>query len=167
LAKKINIKNLGKLKFFLGLEFTTSQKGIYIRQRKYALNLLKSTGYLNSKPSNTPASKPQETDKTNEEKELEDPTHYRSIVGKLVYLTVSKPNIIFVVNSLSQNMVKPKEKDLNAAHKVPRYIKQSPGSAILFSASTTSGLRAFSDSDWASCPSTRRSTTGFTIYLGD
>lgn len=167
MAKKNNIKDLGKLKYFLRLKITSSQKGIYIGQRKYALDLLESTGYLNSKPSKTPASKPQETSKINEEKELKDLTHYRSIVVILVYLTVSRPDITFVVNSLSQSMAKPKEKDLNAAHKVLRYIKQSPGSAILFSGSTTSGLRALSDSDWASCPSTRRSTTGFAIYLVD
>lgn len=64
-------------------------------------------------------------------------------------------------------MAKPKQKDLSAAHKVLRYIKLSPGVALCFSGSNTSRIKAFSDSDWASCPSTRRSTTGFVIFLRD
>lgn len=120
-----NISDLGELKYFLGLEITKTKNGLHVGQHKYALDIIKSTNLTDSKPTPTPctATKHQNKDITNTDKPchrsetpLEDPQVYRSIVGKLVYLTVTRPDITYAVNSLSQNMSKPTNKDMQAVH---------------------------------------------------
>lgn len=134
LTNFFNIKDLGKLKYFLGIEFTTTKQGLLLSQRKYATEILEQTNYLHAKPRNYALYTPsRSTHKQNEEEKLlEDPTEYRRIVGKLVYLTVTRPDIMYAVNTLSQQMAKPANKDTKKVNKVLRYIKNSPGRGIFF-----------------------------------
>lgn len=142
-----------------------------MRQRKYTSDLLDSANYINAKPDSATTCKPTSSlhfsTFGSDQTLLDDPSIYRWIVGKLVYLAITRSDITYVVNSLSQHMAQPTKKDLRNAHTILHYIKDSLGLGLFFAGSTTSKSRAFLDSDWASCPSTKWLTMGFSIYLGD
>ena len=97
---------------------------------------------------------------------LPDPTIYRRLVGRLLYLTVTRPDIQYVVNTISQFMQTPHSTHLDATNRVLRYLKGSIGKSLFLSASSSLNLVGYVDSDWAGCPTTCRSTTGYFTMLG-
>ncbi|CAM8878685.1 unnamed protein product [Rhodiola kirilowii] len=163
--KEFRIKDLGNLKYFLGIEVARSKEGIFINQRKYVLDILEDYNYTDSKPVKTPLETKHELSLSTASALL-DPTIYRKLVGKLIYLTVTRPDLAFSVHILSQFMANPTEDHLRAAHRLLRYIKSAPAQGIFFSANSNLSLRGFCDADWASCPLTRRSVTGYCMLIG-
>jgi len=122
---RFNLKDLVQLKYFLGLEIARSELGISVCHRKNALEVLEDTGMLASKLVQFPM-EPNVKFSKDSGQILEDPTVYRRLVGRLLYLTISRLDISFVVQVLSQFMDKPKVLHLAAATRVLRYIKASP-----------------------------------------
>ncbi|XP_073304639.1 secreted RxLR effector protein 161-like [Primulina huaijiensis] len=97
---------------------------------------------------------------------LEDPSLYRKLVGKLLYLTITRPDLAYPVNKLSQFVSAPRSAHLQAVYSVLRYVKGTAGQGVFYSSKTEAKLHIFSDSDWAACPDSRRSVTGFCVMLG-
>jgi len=97
---------------------------------------------------------------------LTDLSVYRRLIGRLIYLTTIRPDIAFVVQHLNQFVSVPTTTHHQVAFRVLRYLKGTPGSGIFLSANSSLHLKAFSDSNWAGCIDSRRSVTGFSIYLG-
>lgn len=98
---------------------------------------------------------------------LSDASVFRKIVGKLLYLTHTRPDITYAVHKLSQFMSAPRTDHLKDAQRVLRYLKTDPAQGLFYPASSSVHLTAFCDADWASCLDSRRSTTGYCVFLGD
>ncbi|XP_072066679.1 uncharacterized protein [Arachis hypogaea] len=152
LDQKFKIKDLGDLKYFLGMEMARSSKGIHLCQRKYAVNILKDHGFLECKPASTPmdytsASKLSQNSGT----ALEGKTHYRQLVGRLLYLTNTRLDIAYAIGRLSQFIDCPTDIHMQAAQKVLRYLKGCPSVGLFFAADNDLKITCFSDVDWATC----------------
>ncbi|XP_014503350.1 uncharacterized protein LOC106763698 [Vigna radiata var. radiata] len=143
---------------------TTANKN---QLRKYVLDLLAETGLLDSSPVPTPMVPKQSSTNTARSLDDDDVASYRRLIGKLIYLTTTRPDITFAVNHLSQFMSTPTTAHQQATNRILRYLKGTPGAGIHFPSNSTIQLKAFCDSDWATCPDTRRLVTGFTVYLGN
>ncbi|XP_019224179.1 PREDICTED: uncharacterized protein LOC109205873 [Nicotiana attenuata] len=144
-------------------------------QRKYALEMISEAGLSGSKPKKTPMEQNLKLASTKLDKIvnenvddtiLEDKSLFQRLVGKLLYLTITRPDIAYVVQSLSQFMHAPKKSHYEATLHVVRYLKDQPGLGLLMSSNSTEKVQGFYDSNWASCPMSRKSITGFCIKLG-
>ncbi|XP_023924662.1 uncharacterized mitochondrial protein AtMg00810-like [Quercus suber] len=166
LDQHFKLKDLGGLKYFLGLEIARSDKGITLCQRKYALEILKNAGMSACKPSKVPMEQNLKSSKFRG-KLLSDLGVYRRLVGRLLYLTITRPNIAYPIHKLSQFVSKPRKPHLDAAYKVLQYLKGCLGQGIFLLASSDFHLKAYTNADWASCIDIRRSTTRYCIFLGD
>ena len=108
-----------------------TNKGISISQRHYALQLLANIGYLGSKPASTPMEANLKLSQ-DEGEPLDDPSSYRMMIGKMLYLTITRPDISYSVNRLSQFLSNPRMPHMKPAQRVLQYIKSTPGQGLYF-----------------------------------
>jgi len=164
LNKEFQVKDLGQMKYFLGMEVARSKKGISISQKKYILDLLEETGMLGCRPSDTPI----RADKISDDEDLGkavDMGRYQRMVGKLIYLSHTRPDIAYAVSVVSQHSHDPKQKHLNEVYRILRYLKGSPGLGLLFKKSDKRSVEMLTDADWAGDQDDRRSTSGYVTYV--
>ncbi|XP_019231774.1 PREDICTED: uncharacterized protein LOC109212578 [Nicotiana attenuata] len=166
LHDKFNIKDLGKLHYFLGLEIFYKDDGVLISQRKFATNLLKEYDCLGYTTVSSLLDCTVKL-KATEGSLLADPTYYRKLVGKLNFLTNTRLDITYSVQHLSQFMQSPRKPHLKAALHVLRYLNADPTLGIFLSNSPDCTLKAYCDSDWAACPDSRRSVSGYVVLFGE
>lgn len=156
---------MGPARYFLGLEIPRSPNGIYINQRKYALDLISEAGLTGCQPADTPMPTSPKLLLTGGDK-LEDPEKYRSLVGRLLYLGFTGPGLAFVTQQLSLFVHYPHQIHCDAALKVLSYLKQNPAQGLFYHANGSVAVESFGDADWASCLDSRKSVTSFCVFLG-
>lgn len=165
LAKEFEIKDLGELKYFLGIEVARSRNGIFISQRKYVLDLLKETGMLGCKPIDTPIDQNHRLGVSDDDA-LVEKGRYQRLVGRLIYLSHTRPDLAYAVGVVSQFMHSPRESHMEAVYRILRYLKSAPGRGILFSKHDHLQVEAYTDADWAGSVTDRRSTSGYCTFVG-
>ena len=162
LSQEFEIKDLGPLRYFLGMEVARSSKGISVSQRRYTLDLLEETGMLGYKPSDT-LMDPFNKIGTKRDSDLVDKGRYQRLVGKLIYLSYTRPDISFAVSTVSQFMNSPNEEHQGAVFL--RYLKISLGKGLFFKKGTNRGIEVMSDADWAGSLTDRQSTSGYCSFV--
>ncbi|XP_015166806.1 uncharacterized mitochondrial protein AtMg00810-like [Solanum tuberosum] len=151
LSVRFQMKELGQINHFLGLEVDCNEEGICLHQKKYSEDLLKKFGMFNCKPISTPL-EPNAKMCVHEGKDLGDMTMYRQLVGSLIYLTQTRPGVSFAIGVMSRYMHNPKKHHMEVVRRILTYVKSTIDYGLLYKKG---------DYD------NRRSTTGYVFKLGD
>ena len=162
-ASELEMKQLGSLKYFLGIEVARSKHGIFLCQKKYIIDLLSETRLLGSKSVDTPI---EQNHKLFECSANIDKERYQRLVGKLIYLSHTRPDITYPVNVVSQFMHDPRKLHMDVVERILRYLKSTLGKGILFSNHGNLKVEGCTDADWAGSKDDRRSTFGYFTFVG-
>ncbi|GJU49155.1 putative ribonuclease H-like domain-containing protein [Tanacetum coccineum] len=159
------MSSMGELTFFLGLQVKQNKEGIFISQDKYVAEILKKFDLVNVKAAITPMET--KLPLTKDEEAFDVDVHlYRSMIGSLMYLTASRPDIMYAVCVCSRFQVTPKTSHLNAVKRIFKYLKGKPNLGLWYPRESPLDLEAFSDSDYGGSNLDRKSTTGGCQFLG-
>ena len=164
LHQQFEMKDLGPLRYFLGIEVAYSLAGYLLSETKYCNDVIHRASLTDSKSVST-SMEPNSKLQTTEGVPLVDATRYHEIVGSLVYLTTTKPNIAYSVHIVSQFVAHPTSVHW-AAIRILRYLQGITNRTLLTSSSSHLHLLGFTDFDWAGDVNDQHSTTGFAIFLG-
>jgi histone deacetylase 1/2 len=166
LNSKFALKHMGKPDYFLGIEVKYLSNGsILLTQSKYIRDLLHRANMAEAKGITTPMVSNLKLSKFGTDT-LSDPSEYRSIVGALQYVTLTRPEIAFSVNKVCQFLHAPTTVHWTAVKRILRYLRGTTSLGLRLSKSSSTTVSAFSDADWAGCPDDRWSTGGFAVFLG-
>jgi hypothetical protein len=165
LKTEFAMKDMGPLHYFLGIQVRRTPRGFFLSQAQYADEILQRAGMVTCTPVSTPVDTLPKlaADAGNP---VADPSEYRSLAGGLQYLTMTRPDLAYAVQQICLHMHDPRDGHLALLKRVLRYVRGTASSGLLLAASPTSDIVAYSDADWAGCPDTRRSTSGYCVYLG-
>ena len=157
---------IGELSYFLGLQVDQREEGIFLSQAKYIKDMLTKFGMTESKPVSTPMEVNCKISKDEEGKSV-DQKLYRSMIGSLLYLTATRPDIMQSVCLVARYQANPKESHMLAVKRILRYIRGTSDYGLWYSRNDGLELVAYSDADWAGCRDDRKSTSGGAFYLGN
>lgn len=167
LKTEFHMKDMGKLHYFLGVKVDYNNKSLLLSQEHYTKDIIQRAGMANCKPVSTPVDLNSKLSADDGEKII-NPTEYRSLAGALQYLTFTRPDITYGVQQICHFMHDPRTPHLNAHKRILRYVQGTLTHGLqMVRSSSLNKLVAYSDADWGGCPDTRRSTSGFCLYLGD
>lgn len=158
--------DLGLLQYFLGLEVKQCDEGVFISQEKYAQSLLIKFGLQDCKVEDVPMC-PYDKYQANDGEDKVDETKYRSLIGGLIYLTHTRPDLAYAVGVLSRFMQSPSKIHTGAARKVLRYVAATIKYGIWYKKDDQVKLTGYSDSDWAACVDDKKSVGSYVFVLGN
>ena len=165
MSKEFEMSMMGELTFFLGLQIKQTQEGTFVHQGKYTMDVLKKFDMADAKPISTPIPTSAALD-ADEDGESVDQKEYRSMIGSLLYLTATRPDIHFAVCLCARFQASPRTSHRQAVKRIMRYLRFTPEFGLWYSASSTLSLCGYSDADFAGCRLDRKSTSGTCQFLG-
>ncbi|XP_071713967.1 uncharacterized mitochondrial protein AtMg00810-like [Rutidosis leptorrhynchoides] len=166
LAREFAMKDLGNLSYFLGIHVSRNSEGLFLNQNKYASEIIERADLVNCNPVKTPVDTNGKLS-SSKGKPYSKPTLYRSLCGALQYLTFTRPDIFYVVQQVCLHMHDPRECHMDALKRIIRYIQGTFSFGLQLTRSSIQSPVSYTDADWGGCPNTRRSTSGYCVFLGD
>jgi len=166
LHQEFSMKDLGDLHHFLGVAVQRCSAGLFLSQRQYTLDVLERAGMADCKPCSTHVDTNAKVSSI-DGAPVSDPTQYRSLVGALQYLTFTRLDISYAVQQVCLHMHDPRDTHLSAVKRILRYLRGTTEHGLLLRPFVPSALCVYTDADWAGCPDTRKSTSGYAVFLGD
>ena len=164
LEMQFHMKDLGDLRYFLGIEMIKSEIGIYMLQKQYTTTMLKKYGMLECKPIGVPVDKNYKL-RADLGAKIEDVNMYRSMVGSLIYLTITRPDLSYRVGLVSQFMQQPAKSHFDCIRRILRYVKATQNYGLFYRADLDLKLEGYTDADWAGSQTNRSSTSGYIFTL--
>ncbi|XP_068319446.1 uncharacterized mitochondrial protein AtMg00810-like [Pyrus communis] len=164
LQQQFDIKDLGLLKYFLGIEMASSHKGLFLNQQKYVLDLLKDAKMSDVKPAKTPLDSKLKFSLEGEP--LPNAGYYQRLVGKLIYLTITWTDISYYMSIVSKFMHSTTFEHFNIVKRILRYLNESVGCGIVMKNNRSTQIMGYCDANWAGNSIDRKSTTGYCIFVG-
>ncbi|CAA7024669.1 unnamed protein product [Microthlaspi erraticum] len=164
MKEEFDMTDLGKMKYFLGVEVIQDADGIFIHQKKYAGELLEMFNLQNANEVKNPIVPGTRFSREGDGGKV-DPTLYKKLIGSLMYITSTRPDLMYVVCLLSRYMANPSDQHMQAAKRVLRYLKGTLGFGVFYKRGAVEELTVYTDSDYAGDIDDRRSTSGYAFLL--
>ena len=161
------MKDLGILHHFLGMHVQHLGSNLFLSQQQYMIEILERAGMADCKSCLTPVDLNPKLSAEGPPLSSTGATDFRSLAGALQWLTFTRPDISYAVQQVCLLMHDPRETHLAALKRILRYVRGTLHMGLLIRPSTPADLVVYSDADWAGCPDTRRSTSGYAVFLGD
>lgn len=149
LCAEFDMKDLGELRYFLGIEVVKTKQGIWLVQRHYALEMLAKYGMMACKPMSMPLEQNMNLRGADCGDEVEDITMYRKMVGSLIYMTITRPDLSYAVGLVSQLMQSPRKPHLDVIRRILRYVKATAQYGLFYEHGRDLDVRGYTDADWA------------------
>jgi hypothetical protein len=165
MQSEFEMTDLGIMKYFLGIEVDQSTKGIFVCQKKYATDIIKRFRMEECNPAETPIPLGTKLSKKDEGPTV-DPTLYKSLVGSLLYLTTTRPDIMYAASLVSRFMESPKDSHWKMVKRILRYVAGTLNFGLWYTQSDDNHLSGYTDSDFAGSLDDRKSTSGHVFHLG-
>jgi hypothetical protein len=161
------LKDMGPVHYFLGIQVQRNDNIFFLQQQQYALDLLELAGMTDCRSCDTPIDTAGKlSSDAGSPLSTSDASDYRSLVGALQYLTMTRPDLQYAIQQACLHMHAPTMAHQGLVKRILRYVRGTSAPGLHLRRSNNSDLVAYSDADWAGCPDTRRSTSGFCVFMG-